>query len=358
MRKIVAILSVLMVAAMVSGCVAPQAIQLTRMGGQDMVQRLGTGEIAGYIGWEPYNAEAVVKGDGRVLMSSGEIWAHHPCCIIAYDYNWHQQTDNADDILRRVALVHLRSTEWVNAAKDPNSPNHAKLIQYSVDFTKRDPDVIEKALENIDFDHRTDVSGTTTYIQKLSEYEIFNQDNWDRSGFESPSDYASSLITDEYVQWAMEHEDDPLADLKLDPPATVKIGYLIEDLHQVAFWVAWHEGWFEEVGINIQIAEGAPFQNGAFEMTKGFKLNKVDVGYLGTAPACVHRINSNDFSTDDARINIIAGVNYNGSAIVVGKDVNTMKDLAGQTVGYPGPGTVQHFLFLKAAEEAGIKVAQ
>ncbi|MDY6964554.1 MAG: ABC transporter substrate-binding protein [Halobacteriota archaeon] len=335
-----------------------EPVKLVRMGGQDMVQRLGTGDIAGFIGWEPYNAEAVVEGNGKILMNSSEIWSHHPCCVVAYDYNWYESVGDANETLKRIAWVHMKSTEWINEAKDSNSSNHTKLIQHAENFTKRSPEVIEMALANIDFDYTTDAEGTETYIQKISEFGVFDESKWEQSGYQNASDYSTSLINDEYVNWAIENSNMPTDEIKLNETVDVRFGYLIEDLHQVAFWIAWQEGWFEDVGINVTVAQGAPFANGAFEMTKGFKQNEVDVGYLGIAPATVHRINSNDFSVDDARINVITGVNYIGSAIAVSEEIDSMEDLAGETVGFPGKGTVQHLLFLTAAENAGLTVEE
>ncbi|MDY6931947.1 MAG: ABC transporter substrate-binding protein [Halobacteriota archaeon] len=337
-----------------------EPVKLVRMGGQDMVQRLGTGDIAGCIGWEPYCAQAAVEGKGKILINSSEIWTHHPCCVVAYDYNWYEslEKEDADEILKRVAWVHMKSEEWVNEAKDPNSENHTKLIEHSENFTKRSPEIIEMALSNIEFDYNTDVSGTETYIQKIIDFQVFDEGKWKESGYKDAGDYSNSLIDDQYIKWAVENSDKAADEIKLNETVDIRFGYLIEDLHQVSFWIAWQEGWFEEVGINVVIAEGAPFQNGGFEMQKGFKQNEVDVGYLGAAPASIHRINSNDFSTNDTKITVIAGVNYVGSAIVVGNDINSMMELAGKSVGFPGKGTVQHILFLSAAEEAGLTVEE
>jgi len=71
----------------------------------------------------------------------------------------------------------------------------------------------------------------------------------------------------------------------------------------------------------------------------------------------IHRINSNDFSTDDARVEVIAGMNNEGSIIVVANNITSLKDLSGKTVGFPGPGTIQHVLFLMAADKEGLKVS-
>ena len=337
-----------------------EPIKLVRMGGQDMVQRLGTGDISGCIGWEPYCAQAVVEGKGKILKNSSEIWPHHPCCVVAYDYNWYESTgkEDADEILKRAVWVHMKTTEWINEAKDPDSENHAELIRHSENFTKRSPQIIEMALSNIEFDYNTDVSGTETYIQKITDFQVFDEGKWKQSGYENASDYSNSLIDDQYTTWAVENSGKNASEIKLNETADIRFGYLIEDLHQLAFWIAWQEGLFEEVGINVTVGKGAPFQNGGFEMQKGFKQNEVDIGYLGAAPASIHRINSNDFSTDDTRISVVAGVNSVGSAIVVGNDINSMEDLAGKSVGFPGKGTVQHILFLSAAEDAGLIVEE
>jgi len=46
------------------------------------------------------------------------------------------------------------------------------------------------------------------------------------------------------------------------------------------------------------------------------------------------------FSNDDARVGVIAGMNNEGSVIVVGNNITSLKDLQGKTVGFPGPGTI------------------
>ncbi|MFQ6050235.1 MAG: ABC transporter substrate-binding protein [Candidatus Hydrothermarchaeota archaeon] len=127
----------------------------------------------------------------------------------------------------------------------------------------------------------------------------------------------------------------------------VRLGYLTADLHQLAYYVAKKKGWYEEAGIEVIPVE---YINGAFEMD-GFKANEIDVGYLGTAPATIKHANL------DIPIQILAQVNNEGSAIVVGKDkgIKSVKDLKGKNIGIPGPGTVQHFLLLKALSQVGLE---
>jgi len=347
----------------ISGCLegkkAPEEpINLVRMTGQEMVQRLGTGEIAGFIMWEPYPAIAVTKGYGKNLIYSGKIWSEHPCCVVAYDEDWYKKTNNSDEILKRMALVQLKSVEYINNAKQSDSPDHDQLINYTMKFGgMTDPAAANLSLADVEFVYNTNVEGTTRFIQRIQDFNIFDMTKWNQSGYKNASDYANSLITNTYVEWAVNNKDSDLSEISLEEPVNIRYGFLVNDIHELPFYVGWQKGYYKDLGVNIIIAEGAPFQNGAFEMQKGFKANTIDVGSLGIPPVIIHRINSNDFSNDDTRVGVIAGMNNEGSVIVVANNITSMKDLRGKTIGFPGPGTIQHVLFLMEADKEGLKVS-
>ncbi|VVB85738.1 NMT1-like family protein [uncultured archaeon] len=359
------ILLVIILAVFVAGCLESkktqesiEPINLVKMDGQGAVQRLGTGEIAGFIYWEPYPSTAITKGYGKPLLYSGDIWKEHPCCVIAYNYNWRKNTRNADDILKRVALMQLRSVEYINKAKNSGSPDHEELINFSMEFGGlSDRQTANMSINDVEFVYRNDIPKETTFIERIQDFGIFDPGKWNQSGYKNASDYANSLVTNQYVEWALANKDANLKDVALKEPVTIRYGYLVNDIHELPFYVAWRKGWYSDVGINITLAEGAPFQNGAFEMQKGFKSGTVDIGSLGIPPVIIHRINSNDFSKDDARVGVIAGMNDEGSVIVVANNISSLKDLGGKAVGYPGPGTIQHVLFLMAADKEGLKVS-
>ncbi|MHA1480498.1 MAG: ABC transporter substrate-binding protein [Candidatus Thorarchaeota archaeon] len=132
----------------------------------------------------------------------------------------------------------------------------------------------------------------------------------------------------------------------------VRIGYLSQDLHQLALKVAVENGWFEDAGIKVELTQ---YGNGAYEMD-GFFAGQIDMGYLGAAPALVKSINQ------ETMITILAAVNLEGSAIMVDKTefdegrVTTIADLAGKTVRYPGPSTVQAFLLRMALNQSGMTI--
>jgi NitT/TauT family transport system substrate-binding protein len=334
-----------------------------------MMDGMDAKTIDAMIGWEPWNANAIVDNKGFTYKNSSEIWDHHPCCALAADYDWYSSTANADEILKRIAWVHLKTTTWINNAKPSISADHNEMITLATEFTGRSEAIVEYALLNVDFDHTIDSAGVKTYAQKLEEYEIFNEEKWQDSGFESTDAYVDSVLDDQYITWAVANSDKTAEEIALDSAVEIRFGYLTADLHQLSFWVAWKQGRFDEVNITVKESDTPQypreFSNGGNEMKTGFKTNEIDVGFLGSAPAIIFGINENNFLDTspyykEATIKIIAGVNYEGSAIVVrsGLNVDSMKDLEGKTLAYPGPGTVQHFLVLMAAEQDGAKVQE
>jgi NitT/TauT family transport system substrate-binding protein len=372
---IVIAIGLIVIAAMLSsGCFDDEEgevkrIKLVKNGGQAMIDGMQAGTIDAMIGWEPWNANAIVEGYGYTYKNSSEIWAHHPCCVLAADYDWYTSESNADEIMKRITWVHMKTTKWIDDALRASSVNHTRMVGHAMNFTGRNQDIVEYALLNIDFDHTIGVDGIENYAQKLEDYEIFNEDRWSESGYSNTDAYVNDVIDNQYITWAANHASNTSEEISLDSPAEIRFGYLTADLHQLAFWVAWNEGWFEDVNVIIKESSSPQypreFQNGGYEMKEGFKLGEIDVGYLGTAPAMIFGINENDFIATsphykEATIKIIAGVNYDGSAIVIrsGLDVDSMKDLEGKTLAYPGSGTVQHFLVLTAAEQDGAKVQE
>ena len=130
----------------------------------------------------------------------------------------------------------------------------------------------------------------------------------------------------------------------------VRIGYLSQDLHQLALRVAVVNGWFLDEGLNVELLV---YENGAYEMT-GFQGGQIDMGYLGAAPALVKSIN------DDIAVTVLAAVNLEGSGIAVLKEeydsgrITSIEDLAGKTIYQPGPSTVQNFLIRLALNQSGL----
>jgi NitT/TauT family transport system substrate-binding protein len=127
----------------------------------------------------------------------------------------------------------------------------------------------------------------------------------------------------------------------------VRIGYLRNDLHHLAAWVAIDKGFFKEEGVDVEVA--GIFNAGPEEMT-AFASKSLDMGYLGMAPSVTGVANK------AASVKAVALANAEGSSIVVRKDssIREVKDLIGKSVAIPGYSSVQDFLLRKALENAGV----
>jgi len=125
----------------------------------------------------------------------------------------------------------------------------------------------------------------------------------------------------------------------------LRLGYLVADIHQIAFFVAYFEGYYEEEGIRPVRLE---YINGPTEMT-AFAAGDLDAGYVGVVPALISKSKGTDFV-------IVASANLEGSAIVAKLEIKTVQDLNGKTVGTPGIGTIQDSLLYMVERRFNISV--
>lgn len=65
-----------------AGLDADRDVQLVELAPPEMVNALSTRRIAGYIVAEPFGAQAELKGVGKVLVLSKDIWPNHICCAL------------------------------------------------------------------------------------------------------------------------------------------------------------------------------------------------------------------------------------------------------------------------------------
>jgi len=131
--------------------------------------------------------------------------------------------------------------------------------------------------------------------------------------------------------------------------ADVKIGYLEGDLHQLAFYVARENGYYEKEGIKI---EGVSFANGGDVMTAFESMtSSIDMAYLGFAPALYHR-----FNNPAANVTVLAGVNVEGSALIVRNDsaIQTGADLEGLKIAVPSRHNMQDFILSMILNNSGL----
>lgn len=319
--------------------VAP--VRIVQLAPANMLQQLKSGEIDGFVAWEPFNAEAVQEGTGKYLATSRDIWPDHPCCVVAAAPGY---TDR--QVLDALVWAHVQAVRFI---QDP--ARSGSVLTYAEEFTGKDAQVARQGLAQTAYVEYPDEVQFRSYYAQLREGGLLTRDVTQLGYRDETAFFQDFLAGDTYSRVRQALAADPAwRPSPVVPGRKVRLGFLTRDLHQLPLFVAQKEGYYAAVGLvpgqNLEILN---YANGVAVM-EAFKAGEVDVAYLGGAPATLKRVN------DDVRIKILAGVNKEGSALVVraGGGVARVTDLAGRTVAVPGLGTVQHYLLLRLLQREGI----
>ncbi|MDN5347141.1 MAG: sulfonate transport system substrate-binding protein [Clostridia bacterium] len=340
-KIVVPALVVIILTLLITACSTPgtkpaaqkDKIFVTQTAPPNMLNQLKSGEIDGFVAWEPFNADAVGQGIGKVLVSSKDLWPNHPCCVLAVAPSIPSEVEQA------LAWAHLQATNFIN---DPAKAG--EVLKYAQEFGGKSEAVTKEALKTIKFVEFPNQKEFRNYYEGLKKKGLIVKKPQDL-GYSNDDQFFQAFLNPEVY--------DRVKGVKPAPvPSQIKVrlGYLRQDLHELAVYIAQKEGYYEQVGLiagkNLELKE---FANGVAVM-EGFKNKEIDASYLGGAPATLKRVN------DNIPIKVIAGANEEGSALVVKKEINSIKDLAGKTIAIPGVGTVQGFLLDRIAEQAGLEV--
>jgi len=317
---------------------------------KDMRGSLSTGQIDGYIAWEPYVSDSIVGGVGEILEWSDEIMPNHPCCVVAVSNDFVGDT-NGPELTSRFIKAHLDATVWMNnALSHTSSSDYTLLVNMAVNFTQRNETVVKAAFEHIKYGYEMNSnfrSALEDFTDMYIETNMTSNESLSDRGYSSVSDFVTKYVNGTYLSAA--GSVTPSATI-LNPTNPIRLGYLLGDLHQMAQVVAQNtsvlgtgKSIFQKFGLNVEGATGAPFANGGAEMN-AFAAGAVDIGYLGAPPAIVNHLNSGVGTT------IIAQANSEGSGIVVaaGSGIVNLDGLVNKTIATPGPSSIQ-FLLLKIA---------
>ncbi|MEM4232780.1 MAG: ABC transporter substrate-binding protein [Thermoplasmata archaeon] len=365
-REWVILAAILVVAILVVGVYAATVLMRDTGGGSvyylrtppaTMAAQLSAGSIDAYIAWEPFVSEAVVGGTGEVLLWSNEIMEGHPCCVVAVSKSFLAQPNGAE-ATKRFLKAHIEATEWMSAAMaDRQSDDYALLRTLAAEFTGRNGSVIDEALKHLEYRYVVDGAFTSALEKFVNMYIETNQTSLEAvkaRGYDSVGDFVDSFVNETYIAQAESIQPDQewLDDVE------VRVGYLLGDLHQLAYYVASDDrvlgdgrSIFEKYRINVTDAAGAPYANGGVVMDN-FAAGNVDIGYLGAPPALIKHINVG------TQILIVAQANIEGSGLVVahGSGITSLEDLVNKTVATPGETSIQHLLLKIALDRKGIEL--
>ena len=124
----------------------------------EMIPALRTQQIDAFVAWEPYPAKAITKGIGEVLMSSGEIWPQHPCCVVVVDT---QFLGKHPDVVRGLLRAHVRATHFIRE-------NFEQASKIGTKYTGMDLETVKLAMKNIVYEYVPDEKGLLEYVTFLN----------------------------------------------------------------------------------------------------------------------------------------------------------------------------------------------
>jgi len=332
-------------------------VLFVNMGTNLMESWLAVNESDAYIAWEPFVSSAVVNGNGRVLMWSGEIMPHHPCCVVVVSKAFLSQP-NGTEMTKRLVKAHIDATAWMlEALSNKSSANYTSLVNIAVEFTNRSAAIVNESLKHLEYGYVMNASFKTALEQFTNTYindGWITNDTFHNRGYTNPTDFVDKYVNGSYIEAA--GTVTPSATMF---PTTIKLGFLTQDIHQLAQAVALNtlyfggQSYFQKYGLNVTKALANGYGAGGDVMT-AMGLGQVDIGYLGAPPAILKHINNNVDAV------IVAQANMEGSGIVVAvsSDIHSIEDLAGRVIATPSVTSIQHLLLKTELNRLGLELVK
>jgi len=325
---------------------------------------LSSGEIDGFIAWEPFGSEAIAEDVGVALEWSSEIVPNHPCCVVAASTDYLSKDIGGglkgSDITQRFVKAHVETTKWmVDALAHKNGANYTLLVNLGMQFTNKSQVIVTAALDHLKYGYQMDdafMDGVTNFTEMFITGGVITSDKLALGGYSNVTDFVNKYANQTFLNaQSMVQPSDSI----LNPNDPVRIGFLKADIHQLAEWVAQSKtvgggtkSFFEKFGVYVTNASSVGgYSSGPEEMDK-FAAGEVDIGYLGCAPAIQKHLNAQVHTV------IVAQANSEGSAIIVksGSGITSIDDLQNKTIAVPSTGSIQYVLLKAAVEDAGLQL--
>ncbi len=138
--------------------IMPKQARIIVLKPPEMINALRTKQIDAFVAWEPYPSKARTMEVGRVLVSSGQIWDDHPCCVLIADNRF---LDSHPDEVKAVLRAHAQATDYINL-----HPGEAAKI--GVKYTGMDEETIKAAMEHVNYTVVLNMEGEKEYVDFLT----------------------------------------------------------------------------------------------------------------------------------------------------------------------------------------------
>ncbi len=133
----------------------------------EMISALRSGQIDGFVAWEPFPAKAVSLGIGEALLSSRDIWPDHPCCVLVASRNFLAKNEKQ---ARKIVRAHMKAVDFIKN-------NHQDAVAIAVKYTGMDEKTVRLAMENVKYTHVLSVAGIKEYADFLKNLKYIKIDD-------------------------------------------------------------------------------------------------------------------------------------------------------------------------------------
>jgi ABC-type nitrate/sulfonate/bicarbonate transport system substrate-binding protein len=397
-RMLILLAGIVSAILLMAGCITPTlppqdtvSIIYTQ-GTGPMPTLLATGQIDGYIAWQPFVEVAPLAGIGKVLVYSQNLppddrWKNHPCCVLTV--NDDMLTDNPE-LVNALTAVTILSTQYINEHPNESAEITADWLAGKGNFTYGDisvssVEVLKRSIPSVRYtnDPSEDwMNGNLEFVYALRELGLLNGQLANTTDSET-----KTLIFDTDPYYAAEAM---IAKGTITTPPEVKgpigIGYLNSDHHAALFVAVKNWQYFNDMyGIALKPRDLTASRPDVVDLIVNGKnvaelrlipgpagpslmqlaaTGQIQVAYVGNPPA----ISAIDAGTP---VKIIMALNTEGSGIVVSNEspatgwtsfVQWAKDRAAQNkplkIAAPGKGSIQDVMLRYALEESDLSVKE
>lgn len=143
------------------------AVKVTVIKPPEMIGALRTHQIDAFIAWEPYPAQAVGMGVGKMLVSSGAIWKNHPCCVLVVDKRF---AKGNGAVVKKTLEAHRKSIDFIHKNQD-------EAVKIAVKHTGLDEGTIRNGMRNVAYVSELNVEGLKEYVKFLRELGYIKLDS-------------------------------------------------------------------------------------------------------------------------------------------------------------------------------------
>jgi NitT/TauT family transport system substrate-binding protein len=148
--------------------IEPADVDMKYMSGAEMLTSLSAGAIDGFISPEPGPTQAEMKGIGKIVVNSSQMWMH-PCCVVVVS---NKLIKEDPDLVKKIVETHIKAMNYI-------ATNESETINISANKLNLQPEVIKRSLESgrtqYNPDPRLIESGIKRFSDDLLTLKVINK---------------------------------------------------------------------------------------------------------------------------------------------------------------------------------------